>query len=112
MTALTEPTVKVRAHKQSAAEDQRVYWYVTERDERAAPERHGCRAPDIDPAAGPCSGPIDRHHAGIKLGGKRVTRPNRVVCLCDGHHAHWAPTHSRLILAWLADIEDARESQR
>lgn len=104
MTALAAPTVRVRRVKQSAAEDQRVYWAVTDRDERAAPSRHGCRALDIDPKAGSCSGPIQRHHAGIKVGTRRVTTEDRVCCLCDGHHDHWAPTHNRPILDWLASL--------
>ena len=100
--SLTAPTVKVRPHRQTPAEAQAVYWAVTERDERAAPERHGCRALDIDPEAGPCSGPIDRHHAGNKIGTPRVTARDRVVCLCRRHHeGGWADSHNRPIMDWL-----------
>ena len=105
MTALTAPVVRQPRHVQSAAERQQVYWEVTDRDEAAAPSRHGCRALDIDPDAGPCDGPIQRHHAGIKIGTRRVTARDRVVCLCDGHHQYWAPTHNRAILEWLADLD-------
>ena len=120
MTALAEPTVKVRAHKQSAAERQAVYDDVTARDKR-------CRAwaivgplgerGDID--IGNCGDRLgrrpystERHHAGNTIGSKRITDARHVVLLCEWHHAHWAPTHSRLILEWLARIEDAREAQR
>lgn len=92
---------RVKRPRQTRAEAAEVYDYVTARDLAAAPDRHGCRALDIDSAAGECSGPIQRHHAGIKTGTKRVTSPTRVACLCDGHHDRWAPTHNRAILDWL-----------
>ena len=120
MTALTEPTVKVRVHKQSAAEARAVYDYVTARDVT-------CRAPaivawnirqeadtpaDLIVVRFECSDKLERHHAGNTIGSKRITDARHVVLLCAFHHRTWAPTHSRLILAWLADIEDAREAAR
>ena len=109
--SLTAPTVRVPRRKQSAAEDQRVYRYVTARDV-------SCRAPAIElmrfSLAGvgmrfECSGPLERHHAGNTIGSKRITDARHCVLLCRWHHATWAPTHSRLILEYLARIEDARE---
>ena len=102
---LAAPTVKAPKAKQSAAEDQRVYWAVTERDEQAAPDRHGCRALDIDPDAGPCSGRIERHHAGNTIGARRVTAVDRVCLLCEGHHQDgWAGVHNRVIVEWLRGL--------
>jgi hypothetical protein len=108
------------SHKaQTRAEDAAVYAHVTARDVT-------CRAPRIDfhnsePRAhvyecGPLSPsghiPLERHHAGNKIGGKRITDARHVVLLCEFHHRTWAPTRSRLILKWLADLEDARERAR
>jgi hypothetical protein len=108
--------VRAPRRVQSAAERQAVYWDVTDRDEAAAPARRGCRALDIDPGAGPCGkgfqlGYIERHHAGVKTGANRnkITDARHLLCLCRHHHGTWAPTHSRLILEWLARVEDARE---
>jgi hypothetical protein len=116
MTALASPTVRVKPKAQSAAERQAVYAYVTERDKT-------CRAPII--AASPtgngalaflmrldCLGRSERHHAGNKIGTKRITDARHVVLLCKFHHRTWAPTHSRLILEWLADLEDRLERAR
>ena len=46
------------------------------------------------------------------LGSKRITDARHVCLLCEFHHRTWAPSHSRLILAWLADREDALERSR
>ena len=104
--ALTSPTVRVKAHVQTAAEKQAVYDYVTARDKT-------CRAPLILGNAQlnwMCRGRDERHHAGNKMGSKRITSRRTVVLLCAWHHANWAPTHSRVILEWLAAVEDAKES--
>lgn len=115
MTALTAPTVRVPAKRQTAAERQAVYDDVTARD-------MSCRAWVIDPEHAylfdcrePNDGthdvkwwPLERHHAGNKIGSRRITDARHVVLLCSFHHRTWAPMHSRLILEWLARIEDAR----
>lgn len=90
--------VRQKPHQQTPAEEKAVYAYVNARDQ-------GCRARDIDPGAGPCSGLVERHHAGIKVGTKRVTSRDRVVKLCRGHHENWAPSHNRMIVEWLAKLE-------
>lgn len=117
MTALSQPTVRVPAKRQTAAERQDVYRYVTERDKT-------CRAPAIfaqsfespNGAAAflmtlDCSGRLERHHAGNTIGGKRITDARHCVLLCSYHHRTWAPTHSRLILEYLERVEDAREKE-
>jgi hypothetical protein len=107
-------TSRVPRKKQTPAECRVVYADVTARDLAAAPDRNGCRALDIDPEAGPCSGKVrlepktERHHAGITIGAKRVTRADRLVCLCDGHHDRWAPSRNRLIMDWLAKLYAGR----
>jgi hypothetical protein len=100
MTALTEPTVRQPRKRQSAAEDQAVYDYVTARDVT-------CRAKYIDPnkADEGCDRKLERHHAGNTIGSKRITDARHVVLLCKWHHDTWAPSHSRLILEWLARVE-------
>ena len=113
MSALTGPTVCQPRHVQTAAERQAVYAYVTERDKT-------CRAPIIQGMtdyngveaffmALDCSGRLERHHAGNTIGSKRITSRRTVVLVCAFHHRTWAPTHSRMILEWLARIEDAKE---
>jgi hypothetical protein len=112
--AVLPAPVKAKRHVQTPAERRAIYAEVTARDLAAAPQRNGCRALDIDPDAGPCSGKVglesktERHHAGITIGSKRVTRPDRLVCLCDGHHDRWAPSHNRLIMGWLAKLYGGR----
>jgi hypothetical protein len=109
MTSLTAPTVKVPRKRPSAADDAACYRYVTTRDKT-------CRAPTIDPAmtfaASLCEGHNERHHAGNTIGSKRITDARHVCLLCAYHHRTWAPTHSRMILEWLARVEDARERAR
>ena len=117
MSALTGPTVRQPRHVQTAAERQAVYDYVTARDKT-------CRAPtivawNIGRGANPpadfivvrfeCSDKLERHHAGNTIGSKRITSRRTVVLVCAFHHRTWAPTHSRMILEWLARIEDAKE---
>ena len=58
-----------------------------------------------------CRGPLERHHAGNTIGSKRIADARHVVLLCQGHHCAWAPSRSRLILSYLAHIEDKREAQ-
>lgn len=105
MTALTAPVVRVPRRKQSAAERQRVYAYVTARDV-------SCRALIMEPSLSftesLCSGKLERHHAGNTIGSKRITDALHCVLLCRYHHATWAPSHSRLILDYLARIEGAK----
>ena len=110
VTALTGPTVRAkRPRRQTRAEAQAVYDYVTARDKT-------CRAPII--AADPdgngalaflmtldCSGRMERHHAFTGVGAKRITDARHVVLLCNFHHRTWAPRHTGRILEWLADHE-------
>jgi hypothetical protein len=113
MSALTQPTVKAPKVKQSAADRQRVYDFVTARDKT-------CRAHAIDQpytpfeflTLGHCSGKLERHHAFTGTGSKRITDARHVVLLCEWHHRTWAPSHPRRILDWLAAVEDAREAGR
>ena len=113
-----EPPVRQPQPKQTAAEDQRVYDAVTARDVT-------CRAPVIDPRELDLdcirfnsrigrwqNSPLERHHTGNTIGSKRITDARHVVLLCEWHHRTWAPTHSRLILAYLARVEDAHERAR
>jgi hypothetical protein len=96
-------------HKQTASERALIYQYVTARDV-------SCRALIMEPSLSftesLCSGKLERHHAGNTIGSKRITDALHCVLLCRYHHATWAPSHSRLILEWLADVEDARERAR
>jgi hypothetical protein len=110
--------VRATERKQTAAEAQAVYDYVTKRDVT-------CRAPAIYWAPGventnptrdgaweiECFGKLERHHAGNKIGTRRITSPRTVVLLCEFHHRTWAPTHSKIILEYLNRVEDAREDQ-
>ena len=119
MTALTPSPVKAPRAKQSAAEARAVYADVTARDVT-------CRAPAIYWAPGientnpsengaweiECFGPLERHHAFTGTGHKRITDARHVVLLCEWHHRTWAPTHTRLILDYLARVEDEREAAR
>ena len=112
MTALTGPTIRQRKPRQTPAERQAVYAYVTERDKT-------CRRPVIYWSVGientqpwengaweiECFGKLERHHAGNKIGTARITDARHVILLCEYHHRTWAPTHSRLILEHLAGIE-------
>ena len=104
MSALTGPTVRQPRHVQTAADRRKVYADVTARDVT-------CRAPIIDPYVDAvfCEGRLERHHAGNTIGSKRITSRRTVVLVCAFHHRTWAPTHSRMILEWLARIEDAKE---
>ena len=91
--------VRAKRRRQTRAEAQAVYDYVTERDKT-------CRAPVINPDSSPCSGREERHHAGISLGMRRVTRPDRIILLCHAHHqGGWASANARLIVDWLARRE-------
>jgi hypothetical protein len=113
MTALTPSPVRAKTPKQSAADRQAVYDFVTTRDKT-------CRAPVIEGAAAgnngalafrmalDCSRKLERHHAGNTIGSKRITSRRTVVLLCEFHHRTWAPTHSRLILEWLNRVENER----
>ena len=113
MTALTGPTIRQRKPRQTPAERQAVYAYVTARDKT-------CRAwaivgllgerGDID--IGNCGDRLgrqpvstERHHAGNKIGTPRITDARHVILLCEWHHRTWAPSRSRLILEYLAGIE-------
>ena len=101
---LTQPTVRAKRPRQSAADRQSVYDFVTARDVT-------CRRPVIDPhwpgvygLTPECFGPLERHHAGNKLGMARRTDALHVVLLCESCHMYWAPSHSRMILDWLAAL--------
>ena len=105
MTALTGPTIRQRKPRQTPAERQAVYAYVTERDKT-------CRRPIIDPywpgvqgLSPDCFGKLERHHAGNTIGTARKTDARHVILLCRSCHAYWAPSRSRLILEYLAGIE-------
>jgi hypothetical protein len=114
--SLTAPTVKVKPHRQTQAEREACYDYVTARDGT-------CRVWEIalfgllsGEIIGNCGGRLgepggrtERHHAFTGIGHKRITDARHVVLLCEFHHRTWAPTHTRLILDWLARIEDERE---
>jgi hypothetical protein len=108
MRAVLPAPVRVKVAKPTAAERQAVYDYVTARDVT-------CRMPFIEDNpwhAFDCSdGRLERHHAGIGIGSNRneLTDSRHVVLLCNYHHRTWAPSHSRMILEWLARIEDAKE---
>jgi hypothetical protein len=57
-----------------------------------------------------CEGPIQRHHAGLKMGMAKVTDARHVTLLCRGANVGaWARIHDREVMAHLADLEDARE---
>jgi hypothetical protein len=118
MKVMVPAPVRAPRRKQTAAERAAVYRYVEARDV-------SCRAWDIACMLAPggdfignCGdqlghqppGPPERHHAGNTIGSKRITDARHVVLLCEWHHRTWAPTHSRLILEWLARVEDAREA--
>ena len=102
--------VRQESHRQTRAEAQAIYADVTARDVT-------CRAPTIKRQNGDkgfgsymeCYGKLERHHAGNTVGSKRITDARHVVLLCKWHHRTWAPSHSCLILDWLARVEDARE---
>jgi len=102
MRAALPAPVRRTPHIQTAAERQAVYRYVTARDVT-------CRAPAIDHemsfTESLCEGRLERHHAGNTIGSKRITDARHLVCLCRFHHATWAPSHSRLILEYLARVE-------
>ena len=111
MTRLTlPPTVRQPQPKQTKAQRDAVYAYVTARDVT-------CRVWSIDAEPwqlADCEGRLERHHAGVGIGSNRndLTDARHVVLLCKFHHDTWAPSHSRLILEWLARVEDARERAR
>ena len=111
--AVLPPPVRVPERKQSAGERQRMYDLVTARDMicRAAHITVMQEDPLVSWDIGECSGRLERHHAGVGIGSNRneLTDARHVVLLCEFHHRTWAPSHSRLILEWLARVEDARE---
>jgi hypothetical protein len=82
-----------------------VYAYVTARDVT-------CVAGKID-ASHVCSGRVERHHAGLKIGMARITDPRHVALLCDGaNQGAWARVHDREVLDHLDRVESAREKAR
>ncbi len=106
--------------QQSAAERQAVYDFVTTRDVY-------CRAAHIMATLAPlselagglisrhiglCHGRTERHHAFTGVGAKRITDARHVVLLCAWHHRTWAPSHTGLILDWLAALPDMAERAR
>jgi hypothetical protein len=106
-------TKRQKPKRQTAAERQAVYDYVTARD-------GGCQAPNVEGERwGPmhvsatelicCEGRLERHHAGNTIGSARKTDARHVILLCKYHHDTWAPSHSREILAYLARIEGGTE---
>lgn len=102
MTALTAPVVRVPRPKQSAADRQAVYDYVTDR------EGHGCLAAELD-RSHVCEGPLQRHHAGLSIGMAKITDARHCTLLCRGANCGaWARVHDREVMAWLAAVEDAR----
>ena len=106
MTALTAPVVRVKAHRQTAAEQQAVYDYVTARD------RGICLAARLDPSH-VCEGPIQRHHSGLSIGMAKITDARHVTLLCRGANCGaWARVWDRAVMAHLADVEDLRERAR
>jgi hypothetical protein len=112
MTALTEPTVRQRAPRQTPEQRQAIYEYVDKRDGY-------CAAYQVMEGwavlvAAVCAGRHERHHAGVKFGSNRdkLTDPRHVIGLCNLHHRTWAPSHSRDILRYLDDVETARERAR
>lgn len=113
MSALTPAPVRVKTPKQSAADRAAVYAYVTARDKTCRAWRIDALLPPNDRGWAACSGPLQRHHAGVGIGSNRneLTDARHVVLLCKWHHDTWAPSHSRLILEWLARVEDERESR-
>ena len=77
MTSLTAPTVKVPRKRPSAADDAACYRYVEKRDGGI------CLASRLD-TFHVCEGPIQRHHAGLKMGMRKITDPRHVTLLCRG----------------------------
>jgi hypothetical protein len=106
VTALAEPTRRAKPRRQSAAERLRIYEYVEDRDGGT------CLASRLD-RFHVCEGPIQRHHAGLKMGMAKITDARHVTLLCRwANVGPWARLHDREVMAWLADIEDAREAAR
>ena len=90
----------------SAADDAACYRYVEKRDGGI------CLASRLD-TFHVCEGPIQRHHAGLKMGMRKITDRRHVTLLCRGANVGaWARVHDREVMRWLADIEDALEAER
>jgi hypothetical protein len=104
--ALTNPTNKVRAPRQTKAQRDAVYRYVEQR------ESGRCLASWLD-IEHRCEGPIQRHHAGLKMGMAKITDVRHVTLLCRGANVGaWARIYDREVMAHIARVEDARERSR
>jgi hypothetical protein len=91
--------VRLARPRETRDQKQAVYDLVTARD-------GSCRAPAIAACYGlpvdACAGREERHHAGVKMGTRRVTTRHRVVLLCRHHHQElWADANDRWIVEWL-----------
>ena len=103
MTALAGRTVRQPKPRQSAADRAAVYAYVETRD------RGICLALALDDSH-VCEGPIQRHHAGLKMGMAKITDARHITLLCRGANVGpWARIHDREVMAELARREDGRE---
>ena len=93
--------VRAEPHRQTPAEKQAVYQHVGLRDEGR------CTASRLD-ISHVCEGPIQRHHAGLKIGMAKITDALHVTLLCRGANVGaWARVHDREVMRYIASKEGA-----